>query len=75
MIETPTLIQGITMPVSETKMERTTISLPENQMKQMNVKVELGEFPNFSEAVRTAIREYIERHPIQSSEAAACPTA
>jgi len=51
------------MPVQETKMERTTISLPEQQMKKIDGLVESGDYPNRSELIRAAVREFTERHP------------
>nr|WP_321352530.1 ribbon-helix-helix domain-containing protein [uncultured Methanoregula sp.] len=51
------------MPVQETKMERTTISLPEKQLMKIDEMVSNGDYPNRSEGIRTAIREFIERHP------------
>jgi antitoxin ParD1/3/4 len=58
------------MPVQEQKMERTSISIPEKQLEKIDGMVSSGEFPNRSEVVRAAMREFIERHPgAQSAEA------
>ena len=58
------------MPVQETKMERTSISLPEPQKKSMEARVKIGEFSSFNEGVRAAVREYNERHPLNPSSVA-----
>ncbi|MFA4850811.1 MAG: ribbon-helix-helix domain-containing protein [Methanoregula sp.] len=44
-------------------MEKCCISLPEKQVSEVEKKVSSGEYPNFSEVVRSALREFIERHP------------
>lgn len=51
------------MPPQESKMEKCTISLPEKQLEMVDGFVESGEYPNRSDVVRTAIREFVERHP------------
>ena len=50
------------MPVSESKMERIAVSLPEAQLKAMERRVEKGEFSTLPEGIRAAVREYNERH-------------
>ena len=59
------------------KFERTTISLTGPQMAGMKKRVSMGDFPDLTEGIRTAVREYLERHPdgqseIQSAGASAC---
>jgi Arc/MetJ-type ribon-helix-helix transcriptional regulator len=51
------------MPVQDQKMERRTITVPERQIEEMEKKVSSGEYPNFSEVVRSAMREFIQHHP------------
>jgi Arc/MetJ-type ribon-helix-helix transcriptional regulator len=63
------------MPPQDTKMTKRTISLPERQITEMEKKVKIGEYPNFSEVSRAAFREFLERHPNQNPEAAACQAA
>lgn len=40
-------------------MERVTIRIPKRQLNEIEKRVRRGEFPNRSEAVRTAIREHL----------------
>lgn len=40
-------------------MERVTLRIPEQQIDQVEQLVETGEFPNRSEAIRSAVRELI----------------
>lgn len=42
-------------------MQRITLRLPEQQISMLEKMVEAGEFPNISEAVRTAVRDLIEK--------------
>ncbi|MGD1004001.1 MAG: ribbon-helix-helix protein, CopG family [Methanoregulaceae archaeon] len=42
-------------------MQRITLRLPEPQIKILQQMVEVGEFPNVSEAVRAAVRELVDR--------------
>ena len=42
-------------------MQRITIRLPEQQLKMIDLMVDLGEFPSASEAIRTAIRDLIDQ--------------
>ena len=41
-------------------MQRITIRLPEQQLKKIDLMVDFGDFPSASEAIRTAIREFID---------------
>lgn len=40
-------------------MERVTLRLPKQQIDEMERLVDKGEFPNRSEAIRAAVREYL----------------
>ena len=42
-------------------MQRVTMRVPKQQVKILNVLVELGDFPSVSEAVRAGVRDLIER--------------
>ncbi len=44
------------------KMERVTIRLPKQQVDMLEKLVDAGEFPTISEAVRYAVREFVEKH-------------
>ena len=44
------------------QMERVTIRLPKQQVDMLEKLVSAGEFPTISEAVRYAVREFVERH-------------
>ncbi|MFP8957178.1 ribbon-helix-helix domain-containing protein [Natronosalvus vescus] len=44
-------------------MERVTLRIPKQQIEEVEQLVETGEFPNRSEAIRSAVREMInEQH-------------
>jgi len=51
--------------MSETRdtimMQRITLRLPEQQINLLQLMVDSGEFPNVSEAVRSAVRELVEK--------------
>jgi Arc/MetJ-type ribon-helix-helix transcriptional regulator len=40
-------------------MERVTLRIPKQQIEEVEQMVETGEFPNRSEAIRSAVREMI----------------
>ncbi|MCU4926254.1 ribbon-helix-helix domain-containing protein [Halobacteria archaeon AArc-dxtr1] len=40
-------------------MERVTLRIPEQQIEEVEQLVDSGEFPNRSEAIRSAVREMI----------------
>jgi antitoxin ParD1/3/4 len=40
-------------------MERVTLRIPKQQIEEVEELVETGEFPNRSEAIRSAVREMI----------------
>ena len=42
-------------------MQRITLRLPEQQISLLQQMVDLGEYPNVSEAVRAAVRELVEK--------------
>lgn len=43
-------------------MRRVTLRVPHRQVEDLDTMVENDEFPNRSEAIRTAIRELLQRH-------------
>lgn len=40
-------------------MERVTLRVPKQQLEEVESMVEVGEFPNRSEAIRSAIRDMV----------------
>jgi len=42
-------------------MQRITLRLPEQQINLLHHMVDVGEYPNVSEAVRAAVRELVEK--------------
>jgi antitoxin ParD1/3/4 len=40
-------------------MERVTLRIPKQQIEEVEEMVETGEFPNRSEAIRSAVREMV----------------
>lgn len=42
-------------------MERVTLRMPRQQLEEINELVDDGDFPNQSEAIRTAVREMLIR--------------
>ncbi|MFT4891726.1 MAG: antitoxin ParD1/3/4 [Halobacteriales archaeon] len=49
-------------------MERVTLRIPKQQIEEVEQMVETGEFPNRSEAIRSAVREMINEQADRSSE-------
>ena len=47
-------------------MERVTLRIPKQQIEEVEQMVETGEFPNRSEAIRSAVREMLSEQ--ESSE-------
>jgi len=43
-------------------MERVTLRIPKQQVEQVEQMVETGEYPNRSEAIRSAVREMLSEH-------------
>ena len=43
-------------------MERVTLRIPKQQIEEVERMVETGEYPNRSEAIRSAVREMINEH-------------
>jgi transcriptional regulator, CopG family len=43
-------------------MERVTLRIPKQQVEQVERMVETGEYPNRSEAIRSAVREMLDDH-------------
>ncbi|KAB1186649.1 MULTISPECIES: ribbon-helix-helix domain-containing protein [Haloferax] len=44
-------------------MERVTLRIPKQQIEEVERMVETGEFPNRSEAIRSAVREMLNEQP------------
>lgn len=42
-------------------MERVTLRVPVQQLEMLDVLVELGDFPSVSEAIRTGVRDLVDR--------------
>jgi antitoxin ParD1/3/4 len=42
-----------------TKMERVTLRIPKQQIEEVERMVDTGEYPNRSEAIRSAVREML----------------
>lgn len=40
------------------RMERVSVRLPADEVAQLDERVERGQFPNRSEAIRTAVRQF-----------------
>lgn len=40
-------------------MERVTLRIPDQQLKGVEERVDAGEFPNRSEAIRAAVRDFL----------------
>ncbi|APX96897.1 MULTISPECIES: ribbon-helix-helix domain-containing protein [Natronorubrum] len=49
-------------------MERVTLRIPEQQIDEVEQLVDSGEFPNRSEAIRSAVREMINEQHDATSE-------
>ncbi len=43
-------------------MERVTLRIPKQQIEEVEQMVETGEFPNRSEAIRSAVRDMLNEH-------------
>lgn len=43
-------------------MERVTLRIPKQQLEEVEAMVETGEFPNRSEAIRSAVRDMLNEH-------------
>ncbi len=43
-------------------MERVTLRIPKQQIEEVERMVDTGEFPNRSEAIRSAVREMLNEH-------------
>lgn len=42
-------------------MQRVTLRVPRQQLEMLDALVELGDFPTVSEAIRTAVRDMVDR--------------
>ena len=49
-------------------MERVTLRIPKQQIKEVERMVDTGEFPNRSEAIRSAVREMLNEQDADSRE-------
>jgi Arc/MetJ-type ribon-helix-helix transcriptional regulator len=49
-------------------MERVTLRIPKQQIEEVEQLVDTGEFPNRSEAIRSAVREMINEQNENSEE-------
>lgn len=49
-------------------MERVTLRIPKQQIEQVERMVDTGEFPNRSEAIRSAVREMINEQETEPRE-------
>jgi len=43
-------------------MERVTLRIPKQQIEEVEQMVETGEYPNRSEAIRSAVRDMLNEH-------------
>lgn len=51
-----------------TNMERVTLRIPKQQIDEVEQMVDTGEFPNRSEAIRSAVREMLNEQTESSGE-------
>ncbi|MFC7097743.1 MULTISPECIES: ribbon-helix-helix domain-containing protein [Halobaculum] len=51
-------------------MERVTLRIPKQQIEEVEQMVETGEFPNRSEAIRSAVRDMLNEQADTSGERA-----
>jgi len=49
-------------------MERVTLRIPKQQIEEVEEMVETGEFPNRSEAIRSAVREMLNEQDDRASD-------
>ncbi|CAI50754.1 CopG domain protein [Natronomonas pharaonis DSM 2160] len=49
-------------------MERVTLRIPKQQIEEVERMVDTGQFPNRSEAIRSAVREMINEQETESQE-------
>ncbi|MFC4405434.1 MULTISPECIES: ribbon-helix-helix domain-containing protein [Haloarchaeobius] len=49
-------------------MERVTLRIPKQQIEEVEQMVETGEYPNRSEAIRSAVREMLNEQNDRSNE-------
>jgi len=49
-------------------MERVTLRIPKQQIEEVEQMVETGQYPNRSEAIRSAVREMIDEHEPEGRE-------
>ena len=49
-------------------MERVTLRIPKQQIEEVERMVDTGQFPNRSEAIRSAVREMINEQETEAAE-------
>jgi Arc/MetJ-type ribon-helix-helix transcriptional regulator len=49
-------------------MERVTLRIPKQQIEEVEQMVETGEFPNRSEAIRSAVRDMLNEQSAETRE-------
>ena len=49
-------------------MERVTLRIPKQQIEEVEQMVETGQYPNRSEAIRSAVRDMLEEQDVESRE-------
>ena len=49
-------------------MERVTLRIPKQQIEEVEQMVETGQYPNRSEAIRSAVREMIDEQEPEGNE-------
>jgi len=55
-------------PQGKNNMERVTLRIPKQQIAEVERMVDTGEFPNRSEAIRSAVREMVNEQDAESGE-------
>ncbi|MBB6647561.1 ribbon-helix-helix domain-containing protein [Halobellus ruber] len=51
-------------------MERVTLRIPKQQIEEVEQMVETGQYPNRSEAIRSAVREMLDEQDVEGRESA-----
>jgi Arc/MetJ-type ribon-helix-helix transcriptional regulator len=49
-------------------MERVTLRIPKQQIEEVEQMVETGQYPNRSEAIRSAVRDMLDEQDVESRE-------
>ncbi len=61
----------VVLPKGRETMERVTLRIPKQQIEEVEQMVEMGEFPNRSEAIRSAVRTMLNEQSDATTEASA----